>query len=368
MRFLLEGKTKPRIHFLQGYGALELGQNDDLSRQKPDIGLGAVRAILESPQAGYDVQPLKLEGNTPVVPEEANLVVIPRVTDPLPQKVIDALLAFARGTGRKTKGKLIVLADVIREGDQIRPTGVETLVQSFGIHLGDKRLLALYGPNREDPRLLGVGPERYESLGAGLVRASAGSNPIAQDFWDRDNRMPFRMWDARAVERAEANPNNPTSYVLEPLLFPWYEQAIYPASSLQVNPEADAEYFRTHQEEFDKVRVGFVPVAMAVTEREAGQGAHGFSTSPRMLVFGDATWLSNYGVERTKRHADLFASCVNWLRERPIPTNLVKDRERPTYQLKVSANEFWNLTLLPGALLVLATIALGLGVWVVRRR
>ena len=88
------------------------------------------------------------------------------------------------------------------------------------------------------------------------------------------------------------------------------------------------------------------------------------------MVFGDATWVSNYGIEQLSPNgASLFGSCINWLREKPAADNLVKDKDRKKYSVTFSKeSEFWSLALIPGALLVLMTIALGLGVWVVRRR
>jgi len=368
LRFLADGKTKPKLYVLQGHGELELDQNDPRSKDRPDVGFGVMREALE--KRGFEVKALTFEGDKPEVPAEADIVVIPGPTQPIPQKQLDALLAYAQGTGREKKGKLILLGDVLADGAKFRATGIETLAASFKVNFRDERLLALEGPlgptGQADPLLLGVGPIRIQGR-----TLTPGNHPISTAYYDPTNRTPFRFYNARLVEAADQNPAAPGGVVVEPILFPWVGEGIWTESDLTKNPEALAADFKKNIAEFRKVvKQTFVPVAFAVSEEGPAAGPHTRNTVPRMVVFGDATWASNFGIERLRKdHADLFVSCVNWLRDKPTVVKLADPKERKEYTLNLSSEaEFWNLALIPGALLVLATIALGLGVWVVRRR
>lgn len=368
MRFLLDGKTKPKLYFLQGHGELELDQNDPLSRSRPDVGMGLLRDALT--ERGYEIKALKFELENPKVPDEADIVVIARPTTPIPQKELDALLAYTRGAGSGKKGRLIVLGDVLQDGSSFRTTGIETLVSNFNVRFKNERLLALQGviglEGKSDPMVLGVGPTRLQG-----PFLSPGDNPISAAYYDPKNRMPFRMYDVRALEVGENNPNAPSAFSIDPLLFPWPEQRLWGETDLNKNPEALAADYRANLGQFAKImKRDFVPIAVAISEEGANRGPHSAPGTPRLVVFGDATWISNYGIERLSPDgASLFGSCINWLREKPAAENLVRDKDRKEYRLNITSEaDFWNLALIPGTLLVLMTIALGLGVWVVRRR
>jgi hypothetical protein len=89
-----------------------------------------------------------------------------------------------------------------------------------------------------------------------------------------------------------------------------------------------------------------------------------------MVVFGDASWVSNasmagrYGGD----DYDLFVSCLNWLRQRPdIGTQAVADKARAEYRLPPDVGG-GRLIFMPVLLILLAVCCLGTGVWIVRRR
>jgi hypothetical protein len=214
--------------------------------------------------------------------------------------------------------------------------------------------------------VLGVGPIRIQGR-----TVSAGNNPISEAYINPNNPMPFRMYDVRALEIGENNPNAPSPYLVAPIFFPWIDQRLWGETDLNKNPEALAADYRANLAQFAKVRkLDSVPIAVAISEEGANRGPHSAPGTPRLVVFGDATWISNYGIERLSPDgASLFGSCINWLREKPAAENLVRDKDRKEYRLNITSEaDFWNLALIPGTLLVLMTIALGLGVWVVRRR
>jgi hypothetical protein len=99
------------------------------------------------------------------------------------------------------------------------------------------------------------------------------------------------------------------------------------------------------------------------------EGLRGES-QPRLVVFGDATWVSNQAIagRNGRDNYDLFASCVNWLRERPdVGAQPIPDKTREEYKLPPDAS-LVRLVITPILMLLMTVICLGTGVWIVRRR
>ena len=91
---------------------------------------------------------------------------------------------------------------------------------------------------------------------------------------------------------------------------------------------------------------------------------------PLMVVFGDATWISNSAVAARSGadNYDLFVSCVNWLRERPdIGVQPVDDKTRSLYRLPENLS-VTRLLIMPVMLLLMTVMCVGTGIWIVRRR
>ena len=88
-----------------------------------------------------------------------------------------------------------------------------------------------------------------------------------------------------------------------------------------------------------------------------------------MVVFGDASWISNRLLQQaTPNNFNLFASSLSWLVERADIGTRIPPTQHDLYQLKAPPNSGMRLLLLPGLLMMLGVLALGVGVWVVRRR
>jgi hypothetical protein len=89
-----------------------------------------------------------------------------------------------------------------------------------------------------------------------------------------------------------------------------------------------------------------------------------------MVVFGASEWVSDAGLRGAEgnNNADLFVSCVSWVREQSDIGELVPPKEFGEYKLLLPAETpLWRLFLMPLVLMALGVIALGVGVWVVRR-
>jgi hypothetical protein len=89
---------------------------------------------------------------------------------------------------------------------------------------------------------------------------------------------------------------------------------------------------------------------------------------PRMIVVGDASWVSNLFMSEQleAKNFDVFNSMLSWLRERPNNIGVdAKKRETFAFSPDVDISRmFW----MPCILMVVGVIGLGAGVWVVRRR
>jgi hypothetical protein len=117
------------------------------------------------------------------------------------------------------------------------------------------------------------------------------------------------------------------------------------------------------------------PLALAVSEGGSAappiQG-HEFMAKqgePRLVVFGDASWISNGLLLRpSPNNYNLFVSCLSWLANRPDLGARVPPTEHDVYELKASPDSSSRLLLLPGFLMMLVVLGMGVGVWVVRRR
>ena len=93
----------------------------------------------------------------------------------------------------------------------------------------------------------------------------------------------------------------------------------------------------------------------------------GIKQEPRMVVFGDASWVANQEISRPGNF-DLMYGALNWLRERPEIGQMAEPKERKFFSLNASPEGLTRLEWLPGFLICLTIIGLGGGIWIVRRR
>ena len=93
-----------------------------------------------------------------------------------------------------------------------------------------------------------------------------------------------------------------------------------------------------------------------------------------MVVFGDSSWVTSQAISRRDVNADLFDSCIGWLRGKSdLGKDIVPDKERPDYTLSTQkgfkeGSKLSRMVWLPLGLLFLSIFALGGGIWMVRRR
>jgi hypothetical protein len=357
LTYLSSGKSRAVVYFTQGNGELDLNDQD---RRNFDTGLGVLQEELN--KINYQTHPLNLDPKTTSIPEDADIVVIARPREKLPDNAIKALRDYLQGTNRKDnkKGKLMVLFDVnIRKGEMV-PTGLEPLMMEYSVKVGNDRVMCL----RRDPLQLVT------------IANPRSSNAIARAFTSRGAATTlFPFYDARTVGPANAA-GAPNRFTAEDLIFVLPQTRAWAETDLKADPAALFDELKRDQQKVLN-KIGERPLPLAVTVMEGKSAAppvpgHEFMAKdgePRMVVFGDASWATNnILLQATPDNFALFSSSLSWLAGRHDIGERIPTSTRSVYRLKVAPGDNLRLIFLPGVLMVMGVFALGFGVWVVRRR
>jgi hypothetical protein len=371
LNFLVQGQQKRKVYVLQGAGLPDLAETLPSGRRDvtfgfSKIGIGVVADKLR--KENYDVHGLSFElelvgkkealtyakessDKTKDVPDDAYAVVVAGASKPLATEVVDGVTRYIdRG------GRLIVFLDVITDDSysELKSTGLEPLLKRYGVEVEDKYAL-LVPP---DPRMLG-------RVDLATLPASAprnATNPIAKQFW----RGRFAI-DMRNTARI-LKPGVGGAFKVEPLL--------------QLDKDVVEEFFLTESSpaalrdptrfEIDlwndrsiRTRVATEPLNVAVAVSETK------NDKPRLIVFGDTDFITNFDVSRSPRDQNfaLVQSGLEWMAERegfigPRP------KETTLYALPVAERQdaLSRMVHIPGWLMLLTLLGLGTGIWLVRRR
>jgi hypothetical protein len=359
LSFLVQGKERSVIYFTQGNGELDLDNSFESNRD--DVGLGRLRERLG--RANYEVKGLKLGFAENKVPDDAEIVVIARPTNRLPEPALNALREYMKPADpKKKKGKLVVLFDVVKgpDGTMVQ-TGLEGFLnKEFGVQVGNNRIGCLSTPSKLDVI---------------VTAAPRTENPIATPYQGRGI-----IWrDVRTVEQAQRGPQPPpTDFQVEQLLVASERYGIWKETNLNVDVAALARSLvqPDHDAELrQKLSPDPLPVAVTVSELGAPKDPgdpHAFMSrqqQPRLVVFGDATWVSNRRMGEAGE-LGLFSGTLAWLRDRPDVAVATQPKERKPYIIQTDTPRelFWRLLGVPVVVIAFCIAALGAGVWVVRRR
>ncbi|MFL5329485.1 MAG: Gldg family protein [Gemmataceae bacterium] len=346
LSFLMSGKQKTAVYFTQGHNEPDL--NDSA---KPN-GLGKLKDRLE--KRNFEVKPLTFEAVTPKVPDDAKIVVFPNPKRAINEAEADALKAFIeRG------GKLIALLDVPsdnRTDKTMPPTGLEALLAQYGVEVTATRVISVVGIRgaiSEDPDIVLAG-----------VTTVAEDNPITAAFGD----MPLVFQSVRVIR---ALPTPPPGYRATPLIATantaWVE------SDLQANVEQiTKKIIEDPEERRARLKERSIPFVVAVaTSSTTMPGAPPSESKPKLAVFGDINFVSNQTLGNAQAgtvYFDLFASSLEWLRERPSNIG-IEPRSYPMFEMNADVGQrAGQLIWMPLLVAVLAIGGLGLGVWIVRRQ
>lgn len=361
LTFLADDKKKPIVYFTQGSREPSITPGGkEVSRES----LGLLRRYLND--RNYEVKELRIRpgDEKAEVPTDATAVVVVNPQLGMSPSMVKALTDYMNPNNEpgKRKGKMIVLFDVNPTPDLkgMVPTGLESLLTQFNVGVSNERLLDI----QEKPPGVRVMPV--------LIRGHI--NPIAQAFYNNT----FLFEDTRAVE-ALPPANNPRAgmFQAEPLLVAYPQHLVWKESNLSDPVALIAEIRKNRQrieEVLKKVPEDYVPVAVTVSESTMnipGHPATGKDEKPRLVVFGDSTWITDRELTAHKTNADLFISCLSWLRERADLGAAVDIEPKETKEFSLPSTDngtVWRLYLLPGSLICMGIVALGGGIWVTRRR
>lgn len=363
LRFLENNQSKPKVYFTQGNGEL------DITEARPVLTVSAQEIVPSAAGDGRLVDRLKKDNyevrglvwsappkkSTPgdlvsyakkdaaspdAVPEDAKIVVIAGPRRPFSRSALEALERYLQGGG-----KMIFLGRAIfqRVNDAVvyKPTGLEDLLKKFNVDLQADYILSLPGRTEFGP------------LGVMVGVPDKSRNKIAVNFAG----YQFQMIQARTV-RGGTGPGNFTAETIleaqqsaDQLGF-WTETD----GNLMLNLSPYLKQLITTGRFKDKFSDEALPVAVGVTDREQ---------RPRMVVFGDATFVSNIAALNAPYY-DFVISSMEWLAERPANIG-IKPKESSTFVLGSNVN-YRGMILLPVGLMILAIVGVGSGIWVVRRR
>jgi len=349
--FLTENKQKPVIYFTQGAGELSIDPPPPAER---GANFRAAKALKRALIADYcDVKPLRFDALAvdPQVPADATVVVIADPTSKLGENAVRALAKYMgepRPNG--TKGKLLVIAGAHSDPAKTRELlkiGIEPLLAEYGVAPFDR--VAYFEPVDQVPAQIA-----FARVTGVLVEQG---NAIALAF----AKTPVIAMDVRPL-----NINTqPGKYAAKPLLGSMPDRITWLENAPVTNPRQAYEDLRAANAakradiltEKDAKRNSSRALAAISAEAEGNSG--------RVVIFGYS------GFEDDERGgytapAELVSASVNWLRDRPAVAN---EGAKPYGVYTPNPKFDWTRGVtLPVLLVILGIAAVGLGLWVVRRR
>jgi gliding motility-associatede transport system auxiliary component len=356
LSYLAEGKQAPVVYFTQGNGELDISGSPAVRERTAML----LREYLT--QRKFEVKPLKIEAGEKPKLDDAAAVVILGPNQPLPKATVDVLRDYLQPDklGQKTGGKLLALLPPFpdKNGKDVAPTGLEELFGRLDVQLEPEFLVTdpyetplppmvdlMASPsvaNSSSPFARAVRGRLFESIYVRPVRGgelTQGRSPLS---WER-----LLITEGRNILWHEKNFGIDEGQVFNALL-----------KDAKLRKEKKAGQQNT-------------PVALLGAEGGSPLNADPQSGArPRFVVFGTASFVSDDMLRLPQLDRDaylgLFTAALDWLRERPSNIG-IKPRKYEFYRLEKDtsvARLYWT----PVLLVCLGIVALGTGVWVVRRR
>jgi L-amino acid N-acyltransferase YncA len=369
LKSLREGKATTTLYVTQDSGELNL---DEQGGERYDQGLGRLKEKLE--KEGFKLQAASLTpdpktGAAAKIPTDGVLL-LAGPQGPMPEPKAQALRQFL-----KDGGKAIILADVNKDPrlEPVVPAGqqaLEAVLAEYGVRLGRDVALTLINP--EDPTAITA---MFASRGADT--GFAGGLVV--------ERMEFL--GVRSVRPAEGQ----TAFQVNPLYVTpkMVQQGVgamtvtFTEEALRASPRqliADLRAGKDEQRLNQIVNGPIFPVAVTVREQATPNPMdphaalrQGGTGNPKLVVFGDATFVSNKAIANPQT-GDLsyriLATTLAWLRGKSTAVEgAPPPKVRDTYKLNVSSQEELDtLRYLPGLVALLGVAFVGAGVWFMRRR
>ena len=305
-------------YFLQGHGE----HGPDV--QDPVAGYSKFAAVLR--ENIVEVGRLSLFG-TNEIPANCNLLVVPGAVRPLTAPELTKIEKYLNLGGR-----LLVLFNYF---SVTKPTGLEKLLENFGVQVGDDIVVDLQhsvGKNGDD-----------------LLTTEVGSHPIVKSLLDQ----PLQMVRPRSISLAARSAAQTESARVDPLV----------ATSADGTVITDIRNGVPYPSPTD-VRTN-VPLAVAV-EKGAIPGVSAERGAARLVVIGDSYLFGNQLIDGGANREFAYHT-INWLLDRPyllaVPPKPIREFKLALSHGELSAVRWLLLAGLPGAVLLV-----GLLVWARRRK
>jgi ABC-type uncharacterized transport system len=344
LMYLIDDRAKQKVYFTQQRGELTVDAGESGEKS-----CSAMVQYLRDRK--MSVEPLTFDEAKPAVPEDAAVVVVAGLRRTLAPD--DPMLVALREYLRRpnSPGKLILFLPAFRNTEgKVSPTGLEGLLADYGIAVdAEHRLVLRPGQYRLPSDYVVVAP--LARIDPDLARVVGLSE------------MAFR--DARPVRPVPSQPSG--QFRVTPLfgtkVFTWVESDFSVSIPLRWEElKADATGQKLREKQYTP---GPVPVAAAAVETVQGEKP---KSRPRLIVFGSDTFLQDQspipaGTEEYRQL--LFSGCIDWLRERDAGIGIAP-RKVGVFTLEKPID--WPSQLVLFALLTSGIAALGIGVWLSRRR
>ncbi|MFT3881434.1 MAG: Gldg family protein [Gemmatales bacterium] len=386
LRDFRQEKKKVTVYFTQDSGELSIDEAAARGQRNTQVSRTILNLKRRLEKAGYTVKPLSLGEQTlnskdaAKVPDDALAVI---VADPLrmtPEKaaVLDAYLKRPKAEGVEP-GKLLAFFDPHFAPDgKVLPTGLESVLGTYGVQVGQDVIYSILSrdTNRDPTNILvipipqlGIDPDIQDSMEA-LI--SNSTNRV--ELHEARSVKPIPAvagFDVKGMLYAYTNmsvpsPNGPRRAI-------WLET---------INRPKPIEYIQGLMKTEEILKIDFLqaPPSVAVTVRNRGaqqppqnpmaQPPPAKLGEPRMVVFGDATFLTDTEAQAT---ADLGSNMVlttlAWVRGKPeLDSGDVQPKERKAYRLNIDSDTFTRLVWLPPVWLLVTVILAGVGVAILRRQ
>ena len=362
VKFLVTDKQKRKIYVLQGDEEADI--NNKEGRERGDfrdsfgqVGIGLLIDRLNGD--GYDVTGLSFrkeigkpppnvvfvteDGNKKDIPGDCQTLIIPGISKKLPPEAVEAIERYLeRG------GKLIAFFDVVVDEDfsKMKESGLEGVLKHYGVEVTNEFPLRVPLEERDSPTLLFATAPRDSTspLAREFARKLVLTKRTAHVVKGSEKAGRYR---AETVLQAEKNDENGFYYTLEKKL------------GVLQNPQG---YMRARgRNVIAAIEEKPLPLAVAVTE-DPGE-------KPRIVVFGDTEFITNIELARSptaRTNYSFVVSAIEWLagREDLMGTHV---KQSTNFQLGPEVN-LARMIFLPGWIMLLCLIGLGIAVWMVRRR
>ena len=298
-------------------------------------------------------------GKKKVIPNDCKTLIVAGVSKTLSSETLEAIERYM-----KRGGKMLVFLDVIANDTftKLKDTGLEPMLKRYSVEVTDSIPLSIFTRN---PRIPPIQDIRQVEADTPLN----SSNPLPKQFADKVFLLPR---SARILKLAET----PGQFKAESIM------EMYPAGSdkaggrpglifndvpvladpFNARGRSDAETSVNCSSTSLRSRRPWSPPRSATARSRAWSSSATRSSSPT------ANWRRN----RTWRTTTMVANCLEWLAERgdwaggqPRETFQIS---RSTFGAREGEDDLWRMILMPGWLMLLTLIGLGVGIWITRRR